>query len=1153
MNWPKRRLTAAGIAAAIVLHAGIAAAADAPQVGPAPAWVSAAPAVSAETDAAKALPVAILLSDTQLDIAANGWTEFHRIRARVQSPDGLQALGALPFQWSPWCDTLTFHSASIQRGDQSIDILPKDGAFTVLRRETGLERATLTGELTALLQPDGLQVGDVLEFSVSIRHADPLLKRRDASMFANWDQVPIAHMRLQAHWPSSLPVRWQESAGLPALKRSDANGVTQAALELDDVRPVVLPAHAPARFLHGRQIEFTTFADWGDVAAMVAPLFAKAAELEPNSAVAEQARLIAQASADPKARASAALRLVQEQVRYLAHAEAGGGYAPQSADETWRLRSGDCKAKTVLLVALLRELGIHAEPVLASLGGGDGLDTHLPSIALFDHALVRAKVDGRDYWLDGARVGDRSLDDLAVPAYGWVLPVEAAAAGLVRLEPEPAERPQMLQVIRYDASGGVSAPEPTHLETTFRGDAATVLHAQLASVQSDRVDASLKAYWAQIHTAFTPTHVEASWDPATGEEKLVADGTSKLDWSGSGLELQHVELGGAPDIKRDPDAIDQDAPYTVAFPIYVETDETVVLPPGDVLPPGAAKAADVDSVIAGVAYHRTATVNGQSLRVVATQRALKPEISATEARASVDLLTKLGDQGVYAPAGPQAKAADAAAAIDSHPSTVDGHLDRGNALLNAGRLPEALTEFDAAIALDAESQTAWADRAIAHAWLADPTATADADRADALGAPEIIAARARGLLAANTDDVDGARTAFRRALTLAPNDAFTLRHLLPLDIAAHDPEAGARDLEALKQVAPDIGASYHLWEAAIEQAAGRKDAAEQELAQAPADTPEALLQRAQAYLQLGDDERSRADADSAIRMKPSVLAWMIRANADGGYVSSEADADVDAAAKLASEDPRVIHWRMTAAVSRWDFAAALALVEKLIAAHESRVGNLLVVRGQVEARLGQMEKAQADFATVRTATGADAPGIGVLCATEVSVRSPPEAALADCERDLQRAPKSASLLLDRIVLLHRLGREEEAGRALDALEAQSRSAAELNNVCYSLAGEGIWLQRALADCDASLKLGPGDSATLDSRGFVLLRLGRAADALEAYNAALAVQPKMYNSLYGRGLVEARMGREDDAVRDIHAAMTDRPYLRQEFEAMGLNK
>ncbi|HEX4741353.1 MAG TPA: DUF3857 domain-containing transglutaminase family protein, partial [Caulobacteraceae bacterium] len=493
--------------ASLMLLAQSAVAANAPQVGPAPAWVRPPPAVPVEKDDLKGLPFAILFLDAQLSFDADGWTEYHEVVARVQTPEGLQALNTIPYQWSPWSDTLTFHRAVISRDGQTIDILPKDRAFTVLRRETGLEQAMLTGELTTLLQPEGLQVGDTLDIAISIRHTDPLLKGRTAALFANWDSTPVGHMRLEAHWPSSLPVKWWETAGLPPLRRTEVGGVTTVELGLDDVRPPILPAHAPARFLHGRQVEFTTLADWKVVAQIMAPLYAKAAELVPQSAVAAQAALIAKVSVDPKQRAAAALRLVQGQVRYLAHAEDGGGYTPQSADETWRLRYGDCKAKTVLLMALLRELGVPAEPVLASTTGGDGLNAYLPAPQLFNHVLVRVRLGGRDYWLDGTREGDRGLDDLTTPAFGWVLPLDTPDGQLIHLDPSPASRPQISQVIRYDASGGVTAPEPTQLETTIRDDVAFALHARLSAIPPERIEAALKAYWTGQHTAFTPVHV----------------------------------------------------------------------------------------------------------------------------------------------------------------------------------------------------------------------------------------------------------------------------------------------------------------------------------------------------------------------------------------------------------------------------------------------------------------------------------------------------------------------------------------------------------------------------------------------------------------------------------------------------------------------
>ena len=94
-----------------------------------------------------------------------------------------------------------------------------------------------------------------------------------------------------------------------------------------------------------------------------------------------------------------------------------------------------------------------------------------------------------------------------------------------------------------------------------------------------------------------------------------------------------------------------DAPYTLDYPSYIETDQTVVLPPSDPMSAAAARAMDVDKTLSGVAYRRAATVQGGVLRVVASQRVLVPEISAKEARADSPALKTLGEQGVYAPAG----------------------------------------------------------------------------------------------------------------------------------------------------------------------------------------------------------------------------------------------------------------------------------------------------------------------------------------------------------------------------------------------------------------------------------------------------------------------------------------------------------------------
>ena len=1136
-----------GVLVGLSAGGGIAQAANTPQTAPAPAWVTAAPAVPPQSADTQALPAAVRLYDAQFSFDTEGWTAYTEMQIKVQSSAGLQALSALPFQWSPWSDTLTFHKAVIIRDGKTIDILPKDGAFTVLRRETGLAQATLTGELTALLQPEGLQVGDVLDIAVSIRHADPLLRGRPEAMLTGWDSTPIDRARIQARWPTTLAVAWRQTPGSPSPNITTDKGGTVFSLTLDGVRAAILPAHAPARFQHGRQIEFSAFPSWASVAEVMAPLYSKASQLTPGSPLLAEIDAITKAGADPKVRALAALQLVQGKVRYLAHADAAGGYIPQSADDTWRLRYGDCKAKTALLLALLNRLGVKAEAVLVNTAAGDAVQSHLPGV-LFDHVLVRVEVSGKYYWLDGARQGDRSLDDLLAPNYGWVLPLGSLDAKLIHISPTGPALPQIVQTIRYDASGGVTAPEPTQLKTVFRGDVGVMLHSQLAAIAPNQLNDALMRYWASVHTAFTPLHLAESWDPSTGEETLTADGTSKLDWSGNGLELQHVALGGKPDVKRDPLASDVNAPYVVDFPNFVEADESVVLPPGDHPTPSSAKAVDLDKVIAGIAYHRAGSVTGNVFRVVASQRSLQPEIPAAEARASVEPLTTLGDQGVYAPAGAQAKAADDAAALETQPTTADGHVNRGDALLDASRFKEALAEYDAAIAIDPTAQFAWVGRAVAHAWLSDPAALADADKADTLGKPEGGAARARAILAERQGKLSEARTLYSRSLLVDPKSRFTLLHLIQVDALLGDRKRAEDDLAALMKAHPEQSDDIPYVRAQIEFAMHDQESAARDIGEVSATTAEQLLTRARAYRQINKPELARADVDAAIKLNPTAAAYVLRAELERGASDDRAERDAAEALKLAPDNLDAELIQINAASQRQDYPEALRLTDKALLDHPEVSGNLLVGRAQFEGKLGRTAGMDVDFERARATPTTDA---GVLCAGELQAKWRPDRALADCQKALATEPRSVAYRVDEAVLLHHLDRDAEADRLLSNVDINAETAASLNNLCYSLAANNLLLDRALVFCDASLKLAPKFSAALDSRAFVLLRLNRFEEALIAYDAVLAINPTEYNSLYGRGLVEAKLGRAAESGRDTKAALAGRPTIRSVFADMGL--
>ena len=140
-------------------------------------------------------------------------------------------------------------------------------------------------------------------------------------------------------------------------------------------------------------------------------------------------------------------------------------------------------------------LGIEAEPALASIVHGDGLDERLPMLEIFDHVLVRAVIGGKVYWLDGTRSGDRTLDDLPVPGFHWLLPVQKSGAELVKLTIPVPDKPLIDTDIKIDASAGIDDPAKVQAVAIFRADPGIYLNLRLKSATPENLDKALRDYW----------------------------------------------------------------------------------------------------------------------------------------------------------------------------------------------------------------------------------------------------------------------------------------------------------------------------------------------------------------------------------------------------------------------------------------------------------------------------------------------------------------------------------------------------------------------------------------------------------------------------------------------------------------------------------
>lgn len=800
--------------AALALAAGTTFASDKLAVGPPDPWVKPLAIPTPKPAPEDSQAVRRLLADFQVRYDAEGEVVYRHDASRIQSPEGLQA-GAVSIKWDPAVETPTVHSLRIIRGAQVIDVLASQ-KFTVLRREANLERAMLDGVLTATLQPEGLQVGDVLELSYSVTRHDPVMQGHSELILGLTPaKFAIDRVQIREVWPGSKAMRWREVEGLsPAAVVTKPDGEAELTVSEIDASRAKAPDGAPSRFNDLSNVEASDFKDWREVSALMAPLYAKATTLPATSPLKAEAAKIRAASSDPELEAAAALRLVQDQVRYLFLGMNEGGYVPADADVTWSRRFGDCKGKTALLLALLHELGIEAEPAIVSTEIGDGMDTRLPNVELFDHVLVRVVIAGKVYWLDGTRSGDHSLDSIEVPGFAWALPLSEPGANLEKLVPQPLATPQVETSVRLDASAGLDAVAPAHVEMVFRGDLATVAKVGLASKPPADVDKALRDTWKSAFPWVEIKSVKATYDDATDEEHFAMDGAANMTWSLNAnfgareYETDESQVAAGVSFKREVGAAG--APFAIPFPVFIRTRETIVLPQEG--KGFSVVGEDVDKTVGGVAYKRTSHIDAGVFTMEVSARSLTSEISAAEASAAKPALRELSDVIVHvrAPAAYAAGDKELQIRLARTPQLANEYVDRADARTFKGDYAGALKDYDQAIQLKPDDGELLNERCftrgIANSDLKD--AMDDCNAALALDPHNAQYLDSRGFVFFRLGQFDKAMTDFNAALDIDPKQFQTLYVKGIAERRLGDAAHAEADIKAAKALDQSVVATY---------------------------------------------------------------------------------------------------------------------------------------------------------------------------------------------------------------------------------------------------------------------------------------------------------------------------------------------------------
>ncbi|CAM4235718.1 DUF3857 domain-containing transglutaminase family protein [Kerstersia similis] len=341
-------------------------------------------------------------------------------------------------------DSLTVEKAEVtQPGEHPV---PLDASQIDTRTAPNPDQGFLREHQTSLAFPN-LRVGTRISYTLREHFAAPPLSTQFHYVF-NRQPMPVRDDRFEATFKSDRPlVMRSEMLDAYDIQQSTDKKTIKLSLKQPPLYLNYINEADNAYLRHGPRLEIGSSPDLQE---NIGPFALRYNEILSAELPREAAAAVAAVQGKPVPEQVAGLmQYISDTYRYLGDWRASGrGYVPFTLAEIERNGYGDCKDLAVLLSAMLKAAGIKAEPTLVS-RGDMARELLIPGMYAPNHAIVRAEVDGKVWWLDPTNpvfAPGRSMPDIQ---QRWALVL--GAEGQVRREHIPMELPSAtVQVTRSE-------------------------------------------------------------------------------------------------------------------------------------------------------------------------------------------------------------------------------------------------------------------------------------------------------------------------------------------------------------------------------------------------------------------------------------------------------------------------------------------------------------------------------------------------------------------------------------------------------------------------------------------------------------------------------------------------------------------------------
>ncbi len=390
-------------------------------------------------------------------------TMFARHTVKLLNLTGVQNFSEIIADFDPTYQQLHFHYINIIRNGETIPKLEANDIQTI-QRETQMDRYLYDGTLTSFVNLKDVRENDIIDYAYSISGYNPLSNGNFGNIVQLQYPIPVNKLIIRVITSVKKPLNYKlfNSAPNPEIIK-DNNHLTYS-WEVAATENIVMDVNTPSWYNPFMMVQTTSFDTWSDVVNWALPLY----ELNQGDIATLNPVVLDTLPIEEKILQT--IQWVQDEVRYLGFASGIGAYKPNKPITVMNRRYGDCKDKSLLLIAMLNKLGIEAYPVLVNTTEGKVLPNYLPDYKVFNHVVVCIHQHGKDYFVDPtlSYLGG-GLKNMYFPVYEYGLLIQKGQNELIELPKPLKEEVDVVQTFHFDSIGGDISMS---IETAYQNAAA---------------------------------------------------------------------------------------------------------------------------------------------------------------------------------------------------------------------------------------------------------------------------------------------------------------------------------------------------------------------------------------------------------------------------------------------------------------------------------------------------------------------------------------------------------------------------------------------------------------------------------------------------------------------------------------------------------